>query len=144
MFQPQECSYTSWSFIQRSTIRCVCVCVCVWSRNHNSEKLKPDLGCSATENITSDSFISVYIFDVLLIFICASFLKDFSPHQSRSALGTTHPCVRWVPGLLGLKQSGRDVDHPPSPSAEIKNEWSYNPTFFVVPIMPYKGLTCSN
>jgi hypothetical protein len=28
--------------------------------------------------------------------------------------------------LLGLKQSGREIDHPPSPSAEMKNVWSYS------------------
>jgi hypothetical protein len=33
----------------------------------------------------------------------------------------------WVPGFLssGVKQPGREADHSPPPSAEVKNAWSY-------------------
>jgi hypothetical protein len=44
----------------------------------------------------------------------------------RSTLRTTQPLVQWVPGhFLGIKQPGHEVNHSPTPSAEIKNVWSY-------------------
>jgi hypothetical protein len=39
----------------------------------------------------------------------------------RPALGPTHPPIQWVPEV---KWSGREADHSPSPSAEVKNVWS--------------------
>jgi hypothetical protein len=41
---------------------------------------------------------------------------------SRTALGPTHPPIQWVPGALslGVKRSGREVDHSPPSSAEVK------------------------
>jgi hypothetical protein len=49
---------------------------------------------------------------------------------SGTALGLTQPPIQWVRGALslGVKQSGREADHSPSPSAEVKNAWSYNST----------------
>jgi hypothetical protein len=45
---------------------------------------------------------------------------------TRAPLGPTQPPVRWIPGFYeGVKLLGRDVDHSPSPSGEVKNEWSY-------------------
>jgi hypothetical protein len=44
---------------------------------------------------------------------------------SRLALGPTQPPVQWVPGVLspGVKaRPGRDADHSPPSSAEVKNE----------------------
>jgi hypothetical protein len=39
--------------------------------------------------------------------------RDFT-HASRPALRPTHLPIQWVPGLSrGVKQPGRDVDHPP-------------------------------
>jgi hypothetical protein len=43
----------------------------------------------------------------------------------RPALGSTHPPVQWVPGVLspGVKaRPGRDTDHSPPSSAEVENE----------------------
>jgi hypothetical protein len=42
--------------------------------------------------------------------------------SSRLALRSTQPRVRWVPGALspGVKRPGREVDHSPPTSAEIK------------------------
>jgi hypothetical protein len=44
---------------------------------------------------------------------------------SRPALGPTQPPVQWVPGVLspGVKAGpGRDADHSPPSSVEVKNE----------------------
>jgi hypothetical protein len=49
---------------------------------------------------------------------------------SRPALEPTQPPIQWVPGAfsLGLKRPGREDDHSPPSSAEVKNEWSYTGT----------------
>jgi hypothetical protein len=41
---------------------------------------------------------------------------------SRTALGPTQPPIQWVPGALslGVKRLGREADHSPSSSAEVK------------------------
>jgi hypothetical protein len=46
------------------------------------------------------------------------------------ALGPTHPPIQWVPGALslGVKRPGREADHLPPSSVEVKNAWSYNST----------------
>jgi hypothetical protein len=43
---------------------------------------------------------------------------------SRTALGSTHPPIRWVPGALslGVKRPGHEADHSPPSGAEAK-EW---------------------
>jgi hypothetical protein len=45
----------------------------------------------------------------------------------RTALGPTQPSIQWVQGALsvGLKRPGREVDHSPPPSTEVKNAWSH-------------------
>jgi hypothetical protein len=50
-----------------------------------------------------------------------------------TSLGPTQPPIQWVPGALslgggGLKQLGREADHSPPSSAEVKNSWSYTST----------------
>jgi hypothetical protein len=41
---------------------------------------------------------------------------------SRAALGPTQPPIRWVPGALslGVKRPGREADHSPPSSADVK------------------------
>jgi hypothetical protein len=41
---------------------------------------------------------------------------------SRTALGPTQPPIQWVPGTLslGVKRPGREADHSPPSSAEVK------------------------
>jgi hypothetical protein len=41
---------------------------------------------------------------------------------SRTALGPTQPPIQWVPGSLSLavKRPGREADHSPPSSAEVK------------------------
>jgi hypothetical protein len=47
---------------------------------------------------------------------------------SRPALGPTLPFNGKLAPFLGVKQSGREVDHLTPPTAEVKNDWSYNST----------------
>jgi hypothetical protein len=46
---------------------------------------------------------------------------------SRTALGPTQPPIHRVPESLsvGVKRPGREADHLPPSSAEVKNAWSY-------------------
>jgi hypothetical protein len=41
---------------------------------------------------------------------------------SRTALGPTQPPIQWVPGALslGVKRLGREADHSPPSSADVK------------------------
>jgi hypothetical protein len=41
---------------------------------------------------------------------------------SKKALGPIQPPIQWITGVLslGVKQSGREADHPPPSSAEVK------------------------
>jgi hypothetical protein len=45
---------------------------------------------------------------------------------SRPALGPTQPPIRWVPKARssGVKQPGREANHLPPYSSELKNTWS--------------------
>jgi hypothetical protein len=49
---------------------------------------------------------------------------------SRPALGPTQPPIRWVPGALSpeVKRPGREADHSPPSSVEVKNAWRYTST----------------
>jgi hypothetical protein len=49
---------------------------------------------------------------------------------SRPALGLNQPPFQWVPVALslGVKRQGREADHSPPFSAEVKNEWRYTST----------------
>jgi hypothetical protein len=46
--------------------------------------------------------------------------------MSRKALGPTQPPIQWLPGALslGVKWPGREADHSPPCTAEVKNAWS--------------------
>jgi hypothetical protein len=45
-------------------------------------------------------------------------------------LGPTHSPIQWLPGplSLGIKRPGREADHSPQFSAEVKNAWGYTST----------------
>jgi hypothetical protein len=55
------------------------------------------------------------------------FTNFLSSTLSRPALGSTKPPIQWVPVTLspGVKQSGREGDHLPPASAEVKKMWIY-------------------
>jgi hypothetical protein len=48
------------------------------------------------------------------------------PHH-RVQTGSGSPPIQWVPGALslGVKRAGREADHSPPSSAEVKNAWSH-------------------
>jgi hypothetical protein len=50
--------------------------------------------------------------------------------SSRPALGSTKPPIQWVRGTLSseIKRSGREADHSPPTSAEVKNTRIYTST----------------
>jgi hypothetical protein len=49
---------------------------------------------------------------------------------SETALGPTKPPIQWVTGTfsLGVNRPGREADHSPPSSAEVKDAWSYTST----------------
>jgi hypothetical protein len=49
---------------------------------------------------------------------------------SRLVLGSTQPPIQWVLGALspGVKRPGREADHSPPTSAEVKKMWTYTST----------------
>jgi hypothetical protein len=50
--------------------------------------------------------------------------------SSRPALGSTQPPIQWVPGALSaaVKRPGREANHLPPASAEVKKMWIYRST----------------
>jgi hypothetical protein len=52
---------------------------------------------------------------------------------SRSNLGPNQPPIQWVPGapFPVVKRPGREADHSPPASAEVKRTWAYtsNPPY---------------
>jgi hypothetical protein len=50
--------------------------------------------------------------------------------SSRLDLGPTQSPIQWVPGVLspGVERPGREADHSPPTSAEIKKMWIYTST----------------
>jgi hypothetical protein len=48
-------------------------------------------------------------------------------HRVQNGSGATQPPIQWVPEdlSLGVKRPGREADHSPPSSAEVKNAWSY-------------------
>jgi hypothetical protein len=45
-------------------------------------------------------------------------------------LGPTQPPIQWVPGALSpaVRRPGREADHSPAASAEVKKMWIYRST----------------
>jgi hypothetical protein len=49
---------------------------------------------------------------------------------SRPTLGPTQPPIQWLPEALssGVKRQGREADHSPPVSVEVKKMWIYTST----------------
>jgi hypothetical protein len=49
-----------------------------------------------------------------------------SPRRPEPVLGPTQPPIQWIPGVLspGVKWPGREADHSPPTSAEVKKTYS--------------------
>jgi hypothetical protein len=49
---------------------------------------------------------------------------EFYPTASRRALGVSQPPTQWVPRSLSpeIERLGREADHSPTSSAEVKND----------------------
>jgi hypothetical protein len=56
----------------------------------------------------------------------------------RPALGPTQHPIQWVPGAFspGVERPGREADHSPSTSGEVKRMWIYTST----PPYPLQGV----
>jgi hypothetical protein len=60
-------------------------------------------------------------------------IHNFETHflrMSRPVLVPTQPPIQWVPGAIspGIKRPGREADHSPLTSAEVKEIWIYTST----------------
>jgi hypothetical protein len=80
-----------------------------------------------------------------------------SPRRPKPALGSTQPPTQCAPGALspGVKRQGREADHSPPASVEVKKIWIYTstPTYtsvkhrdnftfkFMVCLAPFSGTT---
>jgi hypothetical protein len=53
-----------------------------------------------------------------------------SPNRPGRLLKCTEPPIQWIPWALspGVKRLGREVDHSPPTSAEVKKVWTYTAT----------------
>jgi hypothetical protein len=64
--------------------------------------------------------------------LCKTYISLFMLllFPSRTALGPTQPPFQWVPEFLslGVKRPGREADHLPPSTAEVKSVWSYTST----------------
>jgi hypothetical protein len=70
-------------------------------------------------------------------------IKNFLfSRSSRPALRSTQPPIQWEPEALspGVKRPGREVDHSPPTSAEVKN-YDMVCEFFVVRFNGFMSLT---
>jgi len=56
--------------------------------------------------------------------------RDFSLLQNvQSGWGSNHPPMQWaLPFFPGVKPPGREVNHTPPSTVEVKNEWSCTST----------------
>jgi hypothetical protein len=57
-------------------------------------------------------------------------VKNFLYSTSSPTLGTNQPPNKWITGALstGAKRQGREADHSPPISAEVKKMWIYTST----------------
>jgi hypothetical protein len=102
-------------------------------KNHLLRTVRISLGLALYFNRCSDSNILLY----WIIWPDAMTTQQpWTILQSRQALGPTQPPVQWVLGTLspGIKRQGREADHSPPTSTEVKKMVIYtstSPYFFM-------------
>jgi hypothetical protein len=89
------------------------------------------------DSLHHNCFRQFSLLEVYLIYMTSRFPPEvvtnvffFFFTASRQALGPTQPPIQWVSEALtsGVKQLGREVDHSPPYTAEVKTAWSYTST----------------
>jgi hypothetical protein len=111
-FHPRFC-YTFLFVFSQANFVCICI--------HTSVHEEPDsvLGI-ATGYGLDDRGVEVQVGWRIFLFSTSS----------RSDLGSTQPPIQWLTGALppGVKRPGREADHSPPASAEVKKMWIYTST----------------
>jgi hypothetical protein len=107
----------------------------MWFISHCHFRLQPIKGLYRAYTVSRDSIIGIatsYGLDDLGVAVRVPVgSRIFSyPKSSRPAPRSTHPPIQWVLGdlSLGVKRPGREVDHSPPTSAEVKKMWIYTST----------------
>jgi hypothetical protein len=110
--------------LQLSATRCNCVAI-LWVSLVNFASITV---CVAFQRV----FIVVSVYFVITQSgnFCIHPRIYFITPQIKTALGPTQPPIQWVRGALslGIKRPGREADHSPPSSAEVKNTWSFTST----------------
>jgi hypothetical protein len=68
-------------------------------------------------------------------------VKNFHSSIFRPALGLTQPPIHSVPVALRVNWQGREADHSPPSSAEVKKTWIYTSTPPYVSIVKHRYLS---
>jgi hypothetical protein len=85
------------------------------------------------ENLKFNMCVYNFSFYFTWIFYLLYFSSFHFSISSRPALGSTQPPIKWVPGLFpGVKWQGREADHSPPTSAEVKKMWIYTSTLLYI------------
>ena len=70
-----------------------------------------------------------FIFTFTLLHCRGKRFFSFPKRPERRWGPRSHLCYGHSGSFQGVKQPGREVNHPPPPTAEGKNEWSHNSSF---------------
>jgi hypothetical protein len=87
--------------------------------------------CCSTTAATFFTFATAYGLDDRGVEVQVAVGSEFSLlHIVQTGLEATQPPIQWVPGARspGVKRQGREADHSPPASAEIKKMWIYTST----------------
>jgi hypothetical protein len=79
------------------------------------------LCCSLCSIYSAGLYVKVF-FGIRLVGV-----QEYSSVSSRPALGPNQPPIQWITGDLSprVKRPGREADHSPTTSTEIKETWVY-------------------
>jgi hypothetical protein len=84
----------------------------------------------ATEFHTSIAYNNLFVVYLMTLLVPQIGRPGFDPRQGQrilplTSVGPTQPPIQWAPGALSLRgkaRPGRDADHSPPSSAEVKKE----------------------